>query len=420
MTPQAKEAAKQCLVLADKFIREGDFERARVEVEKAQKLDPSNMYIFAFKDRIQHFEQMKKKAAPTPSPGKAPGPTPEAQKPATGPKFTPHPSPAPSSVQPHPPAPQSKPSFTPPPKPAAVSQAGPEPLVPPRSREPLRTPPPVAAGKADLESKLDEMRKQIELLTKAIEQEKNVREEMKQHELQGAVKKFRVEMEKVWMNGAPKERESQSLHELASSMGIPEDVERTLRREVKLDMYSRAVKEVVAKRKLLKSSSNTLEWLRKVYQITIEEYLEYESKFLMDLVADQFKGTILVVSADERSTRDLSGKLKMSGFAVVTATSPENALEKIEKVNPHYILCDTQFPAANLSGVKFLQVLRVNPKFSYIPFILLCDAKDDVLQLRSSELRPTEGYIEKPVDFDALTMLMNEKAERFRSFISSM
>jgi len=420
VTPQAKEAAKQCLVLADKFIREGDFERARVEVEKAQKLDPSNMYIFAFKDRIQHFEQMKKKAAPTPSSGKAPGPTPEAQKPATGPKFTPHPSPAPSSVQPHPPAPQSKPSFTPPPKPAAVSQAGPEPLVPPRSREPLRTPPPVAAGKADLESKLDEMRKQIELLTKAIEQEKNVREEMKQHELQGAVKKFRVEMEKVWMNGAPKERESQSLHELASSMGIPEDVERTLRREVKLDMYSRAVKEVVAKRKLLKSSSNTLEWLRKVYQITIEEYLEYESKFLMDLVADQFKGTILFVSADERSTRDLSGKLKMSGFAVVTATSPENALEKIEKVNPHYILCDTQFSAANLSGVKFLQVLRVNPKFSYIPFILLCEAKDDVLQLRSSELRPTEGYIEKPVDFDALTKLMNEKAERFRSFISSM
>ena len=264
------------------------------------------------------------------------------------------------------------------------------------------------------------MRKQIELLTKAIEQEKKVREEMKQHEIQGAVKKLRAEMERAWMNGAPKEREVQSLHELATSMGIPDDVEHSLRREVKLDMYSRAVKEVISKRKLLKSSSNTLEWLRKVYQVTLEEYLEYESKFLMDLVADQFKGTILFVSADAKSTRELTGKLKTSGFAVVMAGSPENALEKIEKVNPHYILCDTQFPAANLSGVKFLHVLRVNPKFSYIPFILLCDSKDDIAQLRSGELRPTEGYIAKPVDFDGLTGLMEEKAEEFRNFISSM
>jgi ActR/RegA family two-component response regulator/cell fate (sporulation/competence/biofilm development) regulator YlbF (YheA/YmcA/DUF963 family) len=403
VTPQAKEAAKQCLVLADKFIREGDFERARVEVDKAQKLDPSNMYIFAFKDRIHHFEELKKKAAPPPTPPPAKPPTAVGAGPKPG--VTPKPAPqAPPQAQPPKPSGTPPPKFTPAPRPQTQQQGS-----------------PASAGeKADLESKLDDMRRQIELLTKAIEQEKNVREEMKQHELQGAAKKLRVEMEKVWMNGAPKEREIQSLHELAASMGVPEDVERSLRREVKLDMYSRAVKEVISKRKLLKSSSNTLEWLRKVYQVTLEEYLEYESKFLMDLVADQFKGTILFVSSDAKSTRDLTGRLKTSGFAVVMATSPENALEKIEKVSPHYILCDTQFPAANLSGVKFLHVLRVNPKFSFIPFILLCETKDDLAQLGSSELRPTEGYIEKPADFDALTALMDEKAEAFRSFISSM
>ncbi len=263
------------------------------------------------------------------------------------------------------------------------------------------------------------MRKQIELLTNAMEQERKVREEMKQQEIQASAKQLRLAMEKAWMNGAPKEREAQALHDMAQSLGIPEDVEHKLQREVKLDMYSRAVKEVVAKRKLLKNSNTTLEWLRKVYQITLDEYLEYESKFLMDLVADQFKGSILFVSSDERTARDLSTKLKTSGYAVVMALTPENALEKIEKVNPHFIICDSQFPEANLSGIKFLHLLRINPKFNYLPFILLC-TKEEAQQMKSSELRPTEGYIEKPVDFDGLTALMAEKAEQFRSYISSM
>jgi chemotaxis protein histidine kinase CheA len=271
---------------------------------------------------------------------------------------------------------------------------------------------------AEEQRKLDDMRRQVEDLTRALEQEKNARQEISRLNLQSPVKQLREALETAWINGAPDENIAQELHQRAVSLSIPPDVEQSLIREVKLDMYSKAVKEVVAKRKLLRSSSSTLEWLRKVYQVSVAEYLENESKFLLDLVADQYKGTILLVSKLIGTTNDITPRLKSSGFAVVQAITPENALEKIEKVNPNIILCDADFPGG-LSGVKFLHVLRANSKFNYVPFVLIGEAAE-VAQLRSSELKPNEGVIKLPIEYEELTNLMNEKLAWFREYISSL
>ena len=268
------------------------------------------------------------------------------------------------------------------------------------------------------QEKISEMRRQIEELTLALEQEKKAREEITKRNLQNAVKQLRVALEAAWVNGAPVEKAADSLHELAISLSIPSEVEQSIIREVKLEMYSRAVKEVIAKRKLLRSSSSTLEWLRKVYQVSVAEYLENESKFLLDLVADQYKGTILLVSTTIGTKEDLTPRLKSAGYAVVQAATPENALEKIEKINPNLILCDTEFPES-LSGVKFLHVIRANSKFSFIPFILM-GRPEEVDHLKSSELKPNEGIIKRPVDYEELTTLINEKLAYFREYISAL
>lgn len=513
VTPQDKDAARQCLMLADKFLKESDFEKARQEVAKAQKLDPTNAYAYAFLDRISYFEEQRKKSAPPPppppakaekDPQPAPKPVPPAPQPSPAPPkpvAAPPPPPKPEAPKPvSPPAP--KPAPPPAPVPAKNAEPSSPPVKPPEQKEPERSeekpvvsvppeqkpepavrkpapepppPPPVpkapvvkrkleevvqasrsviadvvasrakAAGqnqppgiaevlqqvsenaqqhassapRGDIESKLDEMRRQIEMLTGALEQERKVREEMNQQKLKGAVNQFRSALESVWKNGAPKQDEAARLNRMGLELGIPEDVVNTVTREVKLDMYSRAVKEVVSKQKLIRNSSRTLEWLRNVYQISLDEYLEYESKFLMDLVADQYKGTILLVVGEEKGLKETGQKLKSMGYAVVNATSPENALEKIEKINPHFILCDMEFSSGHLSGIKFLHVLRANSKFSYTPFILLC-GPGDIIQLESSELRPTEGYIQKPLDIDKLGSVMNEKLMAFRNYLSSL
>lgn len=510
VTQKDKDAAKQCLILADKLLKESNFAEARTEVAKAQKLDPTNPYAYAFLDRISYFEEQKKKEAPHKDPPvpqksetpaapvkeppkvepktpqtppkvepKTPAPTTPPVKPAPGAE-TPAPKPIPPpqvKVEPPPPPPppspkvEKKPEPPPQPKPRAPEPKPPAP--PPQVSAPPPPPPPAEVRKlktnemvessrsviadllatrtrpatqaappgiadliqelshssqqqapsaprsGDVETKLDEMKRQIEMLTNALEQERKVREEMNQQQLKGAIKQVRARLEAAWANGAPKNEELEKLHDLAVSLGIPEDVFNTLNREVKLEMYSRAVKEVVAKPNLVRNSSRTLEWLRKVYQISLDEYLEYESKFLMDLVADQYKGTILLVSGEERSAKQIGQKLKSVGYAVVNATSPENALEKIEKINPHFILCEMEFSHGYLSGVKFLHVLRANSKFNYIPFILMCQP-NEMSQLNSSELRPTEGFIQKPFEMETLNGIMNDKLMAFRHYLSSL
>jgi len=268
------------------------------------------------------------------------------------------------------------------------------------------------------QEKIVEMRRQIEELTKALDQEKRAREEISKGNLQNAVKQLRAALEAAWVNGAPVEKAGEMLHGLAVSLSIPAEAEQSVIREVKLEMYSRAVKEVIAKRKLLRSSSSTLEWLRKVYQVSVAEYLEYESKFLLDLVADQYKGTILLVSRSIGTKEDITPRLKSAGYVVVQASTPESALEKIEKVNPNLILCDTEFPES-LSGIKFLHFIRANSKFSFIPFILVGEPAE-VAQLNSSELKPNEGVIRRPVNFEELTTLINEKLTYFREYVSAL
>ncbi len=270
-----------------------------------------------------------------------------------------------------------------------------------------------------MEATLEEMKRQIQMLSHSLEQEKKAREEMTNQQLESNVRQLRNSFEKAWMNGAPSDGEAEELHKLALSLSIPENVEQSLRREVKLKMYSNAVKEVIAKRQLLRSSSSTFEWLRKVYQVTMEEYLEYETKFLLDLVADQYKGTVLYVSPNVKTKDELIPRLKSAGYAVVLSGTPEEALEKIEKVNPNLILCHTEFSPGSLSGIKFLHLLRATVKFNFIPFILLCQ-ESEVSQLQSSELRHHEGFLKKPVDVDELMIAMNEKLAHFRDYVSSL
>jgi hypothetical protein len=267
--------------------------------------------------------------------------------------------------------------------------------------------------------KAEEMRRQLEELTQALEQEKKAREEITTKNLQNAVKQLRASMEVAWVNGSPKEEITHSLHDIASSLSIPSEVEQSVQREVKLEMYSRAVKEVISKRKLLRNSSSTLEWIRKVYQVSVSEYLENESKFLLDLVADQYKGTVLFVSKSIGTKEDLTPRLKSSGFAVVQSQSPEGALEKIEKINPNVILCDSEFPEGGLSGMRFLHVIRASSKFNFVPFVFLAEP-GDVGQLQSSELKPNEGFVKKPIDWEELTSRINEKLQHFREYISSI
>jgi CheY-like chemotaxis protein len=139
----------------------------------------------------------------------------------------------------------------------------------------------------------------------------------------------------------------------------------------------------------------------------------------MELVTSQFRGTMLFMSPNAKLREDLVPRFKENGFAVASASSAEEALEKVEKLNPTIVLCDTVAEAGGLSGFKFLHFWRTRSKYGTIPFILLCEPSEES-QIRASELKDVEGYISKASEFDEINALVNEKLHRVREYIGTL
>ena len=373
--------AKDHLLASDKYLKNNLFDKAREEIHIASQVDPTNPYISAFEERLKLFEETYVKRHPNINLQNAPQ--------------------------------DSNAMNT-----TVVTQPQPVLMMNPTAATPIDSPR-VSSKEELLTSTIMEMRQQIEELNRALNHERVAREEIITQQLDASVRQLRAALEKAWQFGAPKSNESEEVKKLVQILNISSDVETSVTREVKLMMYGKAVKEVIAKRKLLRSSSSTLEWLRKIYQVSINEYLEYESHFLMELVTSQFRGTMLFVSPDEKLRRDFVPRFKEIGFAVASASTAEEALEKVEKLNPAIVLCDTMSEKGGLSGFKFLHFWRTRSKNQTVPFILLCEPLEEN-QIRASELKEAEGFISKTCEFDEINNMVNEKLQHIREYIGTL
>ena len=381
MLDKNRMVAKDHLLASDKYLKNNLFDKARQEIQCASQVDPSNPYLSAFQERLRLFEETFVKQHININISTA--------------------------VQ------DQNAINT-----MVVERSKPELLVNPTIASPMESSQ-VSLKEELLTSTIMEMRQQIDELNRALKLERTAREEIVSQQLEASVRQLRAAFEKAWQFGAPKSNELEELQKLVRILNIPSEVETSVTREVKLMMYGKAVKEVIAKRKLLRSSSSTLEWLRKIYQISINEYLEYESHFLLELMTSQFRGTMLFVSPDEKLRGEFVPRFKEIGFAVASASSAEEALEKVEKLNPAIVLCDTMSEKGGLSGFKFLHFWRTRSKHQTVPFILLCEPLEEN-QISASELNGAEGFISKTCEFDEINSLVNEKLQHIREYIGSL
>jgi CheY-like chemotaxis protein len=78
--------------------------------------------------------------------------------------------------------------------------------------------------------------------------------------------------------------------------------------------------------------------------------------------------SILLIDDDLFVTTLYAAKLQSEGFAVDTAHSGNEAIEKIEKHSPDVIILDLNMPG--ISGVELLRAIRAVPLFHHIPVII--------------------------------------------------
>jgi len=117
-------------------------------------------------------------------------------------------------------------------------------------------------------------------------------------------------------------------------------------------------------------------------------------------------GPILIVEDVPNVLELLEVTLRFKGYAVVTASNGEEALEVIAKTRPVLIVTDILMP--KLDGYAFVQKLRLNPETRGIPVVFLSatyvtpEDKEFALSLGAAR------FMEKPIDTEDFLLTVAE------------
>jgi two-component system, chemotaxis family, response regulator PixH len=113
--------------------------------------------------------------------------------------------------------------------------------------------------------------------------------------------------------------------------------------------------------------------------------------------------TILVVDDSPSAVEIISKTLQKAGFSTLTATSSEEAKEKIGKARPDAIVLDIVLPGE--SGFELCRELKGNPDTASIP-IILCSTKSGEMDRFWGMKQGASSYLTKPIIAEDLIRTM--------------
>ncbi|MEZ4405064.1 MAG: sigma-54 dependent transcriptional regulator [Polyangiales bacterium] len=116
---------------------------------------------------------------------------------------------------------------------------------------------------------------------------------------------------------------------------------------------------------------------------------------------------VLVVDDEPTARRALESLLADEGYVVDTASSGEEAMERLAEQAPDILLTDVRMPG--IDGVELLSRAKArDPELSVVVMTAFGTVRDAVRAMRAG----AEHYITKPVDFDELSVVLSRVIER--------
>jgi chemotaxis family two-component system response regulator PixH len=113
--------------------------------------------------------------------------------------------------------------------------------------------------------------------------------------------------------------------------------------------------------------------------------------------------TVLVVEDGLTDMEIISRYLQQAGYCVMSATSSEEAQEKIDKTKPDLIFLDVILPGK--SGFEICRELKNNPETSKIP-VVFCSTKNSDVDKIWGNMLGADAYLSKPIDRDELVVIL--------------
>jgi CheY-like chemotaxis protein len=113
---------------------------------------------------------------------------------------------------------------------------------------------------------------------------------------------------------------------------------------------------------------------------------------------------VLIVEDDRDVALTINDVVEDSGYRAICAGNGREALLLLEDEVPALMLIDLFMPVMN--GVELLKIIKKSPKLASIPRVIMTAANDQMIGVREDVT-----VLYKPVDFDALTQLLQRYCE---------
>jgi CheY-like chemotaxis protein len=390
LTPRddIKKKVSEILKRVDRLIRAADIDQAMREIIFAKEIDPRNVYIFAYEERLTYLKEEHEKHAQEELTRKeaeeaALRRDEEARKRANEELLR-------RQLLPEEPAP-------PPPKPV-IRRAKP-------------APPPPAQEKTSLEDLETQLREAEAELRKTEEQLKKPASEKIPHD--DALAQYRQKLVKAWEDGALTAYEETQLREFRIKHGVTQDEHDKLTKEAQSESYLQSFREAWSSGAIAPEHPTELSDLRKRFQVSPEESDALEAEILWESRAGAQRSTLIIIDDDLKFLNIVTETLREANFNVRPFSTSDDAFRFLKDNVPDMIISDINLETSTMGGFTFYEKIREMDHLQKVPFIFLSGLTDEVL-IRTGKELGVDDYLTKPFSDETLLATIKGKLKRFK------
>ncbi|MGA2623806.1 MAG: response regulator [Bacteroidota bacterium] len=219
--------------------------------------------------------------------------------------------------------------------------------------------------------------------------------------------KLSAALQDAWRNGFPSAAQEQAIKKLQGQLGIPDGTRLALQRRIKNMLYKNALRSVWLTGGISAFTSSVVEELRKKFAVSLIDHSSLEAETIREVRKNKVKGTVLVVDELEGVLLEITDRLRANSFAVIAASSLEEALTTVKSVTPDIVISEILFHAGP-SGFDLYRQFRSSQLTKDIPFFFMSASLDRTTRLIGKRLG-VDDFFTKPIDYELLFATIDGK-----------
>jgi CheY-like chemotaxis protein len=224
---------------------------------------------------------------------------------------------------------------------------------------------------------------------------------------------YRELLKECWADGVINPEESAMLHRMRTQYSISFEDHCRIEIGIKIDAYVDALQIVWQDGVVNDNEQEVLEIMRKKFGITPDEQAAAEKRFSLLRATNQPQATLLIVDSDQDELISVARALISRGYDVKVTRHPDDALRFLRSHTPDLILSEVVFPQLDTDGFEFYQKVRANEKWNQIPFLMMTYPGDARI-VRAGLRMGVDYFLPKPLHTDFMIAIVEGKLKTGR------